>query len=401
MREEVVPADRPRLLMVSHCVPDATGCSDRGRAWQLLSLATATHRVSLVCLVDGPVSLRQWRLIHHRAQAPAIQARASLARLVGRAWQVADEPTGASLQMRCACRHALRSWSGEHSFDAVLSTHPGLWPVTNAISARLQICDLHSRQSLLHRSSAQAHNSGFFAAAERAWHRRQSRRYDRAERQAAGSYDLVLLGSSDQLIQYADAPCDRLVLPEAVDLDFFDLAVRAAAGMESNPAGPVVVLHTDQRQKRWARRWFMHRVWPEVKRAVPDAAVLFSGPEPGGVTMRQLQSASIVASPVRDSTQTLWPVLQAMAAARPVIAGPRTLDQLDARHGEHLLIPLKDKDWVTHCVESLRDAAVRLQLARGARTFVETHCRIDNTGDPLTDALRKQQHAGQQMARAA
>lgn len=393
--------DRPRLLIVSHCVPDATGYSDRGRVWQLLSLAARTHRVSLVCLVDGPVSLSQWRRIHHKAQAPAIQARAALARLVGRAWRLVDEPAGESLQIRYVCQNALRSWSGDQPFDAVLSTHPGLWPATNTINTRLRICDLHSRQSLLHRSSAQADSGGFLTVARRAWHRRQSRRYDRAERQAAGSYDLVLLGSNDQLCHYANEPCDKLVLPEAVDLAFFNFGVQTDAAEKAGDTAPVVVLHTDQWQRRWARRWFMHRVWPEVKRAVPDATVLFSGPEPGHMTIRQLQSASVVASPLRGSPQTLWPVLQAMAAARPVIAGPQTLERLDARHGEHLLTPLRDKEWIAHCVESLRDASVRLQLARGARTFVETHCRIGNTKGLLTDALQRQQRQVQQMAHAA
>ena len=401
MREELVPDDRPGLLMVSHCVPDAIGYSDRGRAWQLLSLAARTHRVTLVCLVDGPVSLRQWRLIHDKAHAPAIQARSGLARLVGRAWRLVDEPAGASLQVRRACRNAFRSWSGRHSFDTILSTHPGLWPATSALDAGLQICDLHSRQSLMHRSSAQAQSGRPLPSVRRAWHRRQSRRYDRVERQAAGSYDLVLLGSSDQLCHYANEPCDKLVLPEALDLAFFDFGGQIDADGNPGDTSPVIVLHTDQRHRRWARRWFMNRVWPEVKQAVPDAAVMFSGPEPGRATIRQLQSASVIASPLRSSPQTLWPILQAMAAARTVIAGPQTLEHLEARHGEHLLTPRRDKEWVTHCVESLRNASVRLQLARGARTFVETHCRIDTTMGLIANVSRGPQRTVRQIARAA
>ena len=45
-------------------------------------------------MVDGPVSLHQWRLIHDRAPAPTIQARGGVAGMIGYAWRLINEPGG-------------------------------------------------------------------------------------------------------------------------------------------------------------------------------------------------------------------------------------------------------------------------------------------------------------------
>ena len=400
MRRAFVPG-KPKLLMLSHCVPDATGCSGRGRAWQLLTLAARTHQVCLVSLVDGPTSLAHWRRLDERARTVLVEPSLALRRLAGRTLRPLDAPGSEGLGTGRAFDAAVADQLGSQTFDAVLSTHVGLWRHTESVDAALRICDLHGRGGLWRRNAVKAEATGVAAAARRFLTRRYSRRCDLVERQIARTCDMVLLGHEEDLRRYATEPCDKLVLPEALDLSFFSSGARSDAAGEPTADRPRLLLHTDRRHRRWARRWFMRNVWPEVSRAVPNADVSFSGPRAGQTTVNQLQSASVVASPLHDPSLATWPVLQAMAAAMPVVAPRRTLEQLGARHGEHLLTPRRDKEWVAHCVDSLRDASIRVQLARGARSFVETHCGIGDAGSPLAAALRSGRTSSAQLADAA
>ena len=391
--------DRPRLLMFSHCVPDATGGSGRARAWQLLNAVAATHRVCLISLFDGPVSLTQWRRLHGLVEALVIDAAPQWARLLARPWRQLERHGATAcgrFPMHSVMAHrlfaqSLTQWQRSRGFDAVLATHTGLWHAARSVHAELSICDLHNRQSRVHRRLVETEAAGIAGAARRAWHQRQARRHDHIERYITRDCRLVLLGNGVEAQRYATEPCVKLVVPEAVDLAFFevDTGTTAAAHAEQDLRAPRLVLHTDwPHEMRRARRWFMRNVWPGVKRAVPAARLSCSGPASAPATVAELQTATVVVSPLHASNRTLWPVLQAMAVARPVIAPHRALRALDARHGEHLLTPRRESDWVEHCVASLRDADVRLQLARGARTFVEDRCRLDGAESGLAAALR-------------
>jgi hypothetical protein len=391
--------------MLSHCVPDAAGDSARARAWQLLCGAASTHRVSLVTLFDGPVSLLQWRRLHRVVEAAQIET--------APAWS----PRFSALQRRHAasrlpglpCTRAFirtaEAWRDQSgSFDVLLSTHVGLWQVAQTIGANLSICDLHNRPSQAHDWLAHTESFGVIGAARRAWHRTQARRFDLTERSVARQCDLIVLGQELDAHRYATEPCGKLVLPDSVDLTYFDIDAQATspARQELDGDAPKLVIHADWRHAaRSVQGWFKRRVWPQVKQAVPQLDMVYSGPASAPATVQKLQTATVIVSPLQACDRTLWPILQAMAVARPVIAAHESSQVLEARHGEHLLTPRHERDWIEHCVEALRSASVRLQLARGARSFVESRCRNDAAAASLTAVLRKQSHGVEPLARAA
>jgi len=124
-------------------------------------------------------------------------------------------------------------------------------------------------------------------------------------------------------------------------------------------------------------------VWPTVREAVPEAKLARTNAR----TLDALRDASVVVSPEPDPGRARWPVLQAMALERAVIAPQQAVGEMGVRHGEHLLLTRQERDWTEMCVESLRSAKVRSQLSRGARAFVERYCPIVSTGHELLSML--------------
>ncbi len=134
---------------------------------------------------------------------------------------------------------------------------------------------------------------------------------------------------------------------------------------------------------------------------MPDAQLDRSGGPHSHNPLAPLWAASVVAVPDAEPATARLPVLQAMALCRPVVAPEPAVRNLGARHSEHLLLIHRTDQWVQHCVELLRSASARLQLAQGARDFVERHFSIEQTGrDPL-GALRFGPPTETPMKRAA
>lgn len=150
MKDFAIPtgprANKPRLLMLSHCVP----CSDkRGeashRAWQLLTTFGRSHEIHLACLADGPVSLAHWRALHAKTKQiviePARRLRQWLASLIRMIVPNASE----SLAMRGLFRQPVREWSSKFELQAVLCTRLSLIDATQSLTSLQRIADLHQQ----------------------------------------------------------------------------------------------------------------------------------------------------------------------------------------------------------------------------------------------------------------
>lgn len=347
-----MPADdRPKLLMLSHCVPHALGGSSRARTWQLLRQASQTHQIYLIATLDAPVCLSQWQPVYNLTRRMVLETRPRL-------WR------GPRIG------HTLSAWHGAEGFDAVMVTHPSLWRHIASMNQSLRLCDLHGAPT-----------------------------NHPLERHIAEDCDVVLLGRASQAGRFAGRSAPTLVMPESVDLNYFTPAA------DAGEARLRLVYHGDSRPRRVAtREWFERRVWPQVHKAVPAAHLETSAAVKAMDALHALRSASVVVAPPTEDGRTHWPVLQAMAMARPVIAPQQAAQDLGARHGEHLLMARDEQDWVEQCVQSLRCASIRLQLAKGARHFVESHCPVTaGVTDALSSALlwRHRPGSSRMLAQAA
>jgi len=310
------------LLMFSHCLPDARGDADRARAWQLLRHAAQTHRVHLLCLHDAPVCLAQWRAVNDIVD-----------RIVLESPSLRGGPTSNASRV-------IDVWQHDTRYDAALATH-AMWDrQLQAVRAGQRFADLQFAVDV------------------------KSRRVNRTARLC----DRVFVASAcDAMKIDADA---ITILPQAVDLPYFEPA-------SCEPSQPKLAIHTDGRRiHKAARQWFVQRIWPKVRAAVPQAVLEPAAPDHASTHMVELNAASVVVAPSTSPQGARWSTMRAMAMARAVVATHDAAVDIGARHGEELLLAGSDRDWVEHCVEALRSASCRIALAERARLFIETHHRI-------------------------
>lgn len=373
---------RPALLMLSHCVPDPMGTADRARAWQMLRLASQTHDVHLACIKDEPVHLNQWRQVHSQTHTIVVEASPWRRETMGRGLSLIAPNVSDQVRMTSALRRQVRMMRKDHRYDAVMCMHPGLWHLAERVRANVRVCDLYQPMSLAHAMIARQSNS----YARQLWHNHRAHQRAEVEQYIACRADILTVNSTLAQHNFIDRHCHSLVVPDAVDLGYFKLPLSAM-----QHEAPQVVLHGNWRSRSFwrAKGWFTDEIWPRIKQAVPHAVLTFSGPALSWATVHRLGSASVVVSSLPEISQAVWPTLQAMAMARPVIASSDTICDLGVKHGEHLLMPKLDRDWVDLCVDSLRNTAMRLQLARGARNFIQQHCPIKTTGMELSYVMAR------------
>lgn len=378
----VAGAKRPALLMLSHCVPDPMGTADRARAWQMLRLASQTHDVHLACIKDEPVHLNQWRKVQSQTDTIVVEDCPARRELYGRGLSLIAPNVSDQVRMTSALRRQVRLMRKDHRFDAVMCMHPGLWPLAERVRANVRVCDLYQPLSMAHDMISQRSNS----YARQLWHNHRAQQRAEMEQYIACRADILTVNSALAQHSFINRHCHSIVVPDAVDLGYFQLPIHAI-----HPETPQVVLHGNWRSRSFwrSKSWFTDEIWPRIKQAVPQAVLTCSGPALSPATVSRLSGASVVVSSLQEIAQAVWPTLQAMAMARPVIASSNAISDLNVKHGEHLLMPKLDRDWVDLCVDSLRNTAMRLQLARGARNFIQQNCPIKTTGMELSYVMAR------------
>lgn len=177
------------LLMVSHCVPDPSGDAKRTRAWQLLQLAAQVGDVYLACVMDGPVNLAQWRTVAGRTRRLALERAPLGRRLLGRCLTSTRDAGCDAWALRGAVRAPVSTWRDELSFDALLCTHPALWPELDATAVQRRACDVGPTVALAARA-------------------RLSR---------LGDGDAVIVRRLEDAHPYRDLSCGTVLLPHPAD----------------------------------------------------------------------------------------------------------------------------------------------------------------------------------------
>lgn len=369
---------RPSLLLLSRCVPSAVGDARRARAWQLLKLAARSYCVSLVCAVDGPVSLEQWRSVHKHVDRLILEPLATVLSLSGCHSQ--RQRGGAATE-----------WVVKNTFDAVMTTDAALWPLASQVDSPLRICDFDIAAQQF---KTQTTDRRFFV-----WSSSKSSPGVQEHNAAIKEANLLTVSHAESDV-LAFARHKTVVLSHGIDEDYFPGDDTAAL---STADRPVLALHGDWSRPDNRRRigGLFRRIWPVIRRAVPDALMSTTYTHDSADARHALKQADVVVSPDPDPLQARWPVLQAMALRRAVVAPREVAHALGAKDGEHLFAPSHEDEWVDHCIRSLRDARLRLNLARAGRSFVEGHCLLERIGEDVSTALMGASRRGIELRAAA
>ena len=342
---------KPTLLLLSHCMPAADGDAERARAWQLLRLASRTHRVYLRCLADGPINLEQWRSVLPWT------TRASI--VTGRRWRHHDT----SLLQRFTLRFMQKwikdriladgvdQWHQSDRYEHVLCTNSLLLPAAMQVSASHRMCDL------LAVGSSPLQQIELAGAADTMFTFNNPADESLLDRASLQHAHVPLAADTTQLFR---EPCADHASTE-----------RLILGMGGN--------WHDSRQ---TLGWFQKRVWPLVHRVVPRAMLdVLDLSQRGHVH-------GVGVHPLKDATYGHWSVLRSLASGQPAVTSTQTAAQLGATADRHLLTADHEEDWANQCIKALRSAQLRVDLAQQARAFVQDHHDLKHTALPLAPAAQ-------------
>ena len=137
--------------------------------------------------------------------------------------------------------------------------------------------------------------------------------------------------------------------------------------------------------------FFVHRVWPQIRRARPQAVFQIVGRNPPRNVRRlervqgvevvgtvpdvrpYLAGAAVVVVPLLVGGGTRIKIFEALAMAKALVSTSLGAEGLAVRHGEHLLLADSPADFAEAVLGLLNDAGYRSHLGQTARRLVNAH----------------------------
>ena len=239
------------------------------------------------------------------------------------------------------------------------------------------ILNLHNVESILHQRCA-----GAAGPLVRAAHARFGRASRALERQLLPKFSLVLAASEEDAARvHAIVPrTSTLVYPNALPWTDVPNVTRRneivfSGNFEYHPNVDAV-------------RFLMRDIWPAIHQARPDVRLRLVGRGAEHIShlvrhdssvettgrvedaLAEIAAAKVVIAPLRAGSGTRIKILEAWAAARPVVATPLAAEGLAAEHGQNCLIAENPVNFST-CVTNLLDSEGEMHRIgmRGRGTF--------------------------------
>ncbi len=379
------------ILYLAHRIPYPPNKGDKLRAFRQIERLSRRHFVRCVCFIDDPVDFRHVeslkRVCGDVLAVPLNRRRATLKGL----WGLARGRTiTESFYAHCAMREALRRACMEIRFDVAVAFSSSMAPYALSVPAErhvLDLCDCDSEKWAAY--------SQYASPATRWLYALESRRLATCERQWANSFDatMVVTESEAQTLRPHIERGKLHVVGNGVDV--VPLCPVAKPGVVGAPVvGFVGVM--DYFPNVDAVCWFAEHCWPSIRAQVPRAELRIVGRSPVGRVRRLTRRAGItvvgevenVAEQLREFDVSIAPlriargvqnkVLEAMAAAKPVVVTPQVAASFGAVDG-HDCVVADAPDRVARAVTRLLlDPIERTRIGESGRRFVTANFRWED-----------------------
>jgi len=371
--------------MLTHRLPFPPDKGERIRAYHWLRILSAEHDVDLLTLTDCGVDPAHKqaleKLANHLWIVPLDRQRAFWrfvkALLTGRSL------TEAYFTPPEFARAAQRLLAGGNScYDVCLAicSSTGTY-LLNTQPLRRVVVDLIDADSA--KWSAYAER----ARGLRRWmYRRESLKVAALERRLAHTAHLIAAVSAREcrILESLAPRCNTVVIPNGVDAEYFK-----PQSNRSGIDGLAFVGQMNYFPNEDAVAWFAEHVWPMISAHHPQLRWHIVGRHPTKAIQKLDQLPNVVVTgevhdvrPYLNSAISIAPlrigcgvqnkVLEAMAAARPVVASPAAARGLEVRPQQELLIADTPNEWLAAIELLLANPDLAHQLgARARRTAIQ------------------------------
>lgn len=390
---------RPRVLFLSPRPPFPPNKGDKIRTHQ----AFAALADSCDLFAASFVANAQERADFASVAACCIDSRAVSRRaLIGLMRGAVEQLRGGTVTLGAYASRALQeqiaAWCAEAPFDAVYAFGGAMAPVAMTANARRRVLDLCDADSEKWLSYAGLCDQGAFETARsgtnsllRTVYAREGRRLRACELSWLDAFDAVTVVTRREA---------RVLDPNGARRNLHVLS-NAAPIIESAPPAshsrPIVSFTgaLDYKPNVDGLLWFVREVWPIVRRQVPAAWLRMVGRTPvrGLRQVHGIDDVEVIAdvpsitpyllasrvaiAPMRVSRGLPNKVLEAMGAARPVVATPAVGESLEAQNGEGMFVADDAADFSEKVVRLLRDEDACDRVGESGRAFVRVHHDMD------------------------
>ncbi len=396
-----------RLLFLAHRLPFPPDKGDKIRSFHLLRCLARRHTVDVAALADRREDLARERTDRVAAicRRLAIAWRPRLrARAAALAAPFSGEPASLPFFRAPALAAEVGRWMREERYDAAWVHSAPMAQYVPAVEGMTRVADLCDVDSEKWRQYADD------APLPARWiYRREAATLRRYETRLAREWDAITVATEPEARLFRSFCAEgRLdVVCNGVDVDRF-----APAGRARDPRRVVFFGAMDYAPNVAGVLWMAREVWPAVRRALPDARFDVLGSRPtaavrrlhgrDGVSIRgyvddlpaALDGASLAVAPLHIARGIQNKVLEAMAAALPVVATTAAAEGVEAAPGRDLVVEDEAMPFAAAIVALLRDPALAAAIGASARAAVSRGHSWESQASRLEAALARNAGSG-------
>jgi glycosyltransferase involved in cell wall biosynthesis len=159
---------------------------------------------------------------------------------------------------------------------------------------------------------------------------------------------------------------------------------------------------------RSAMLFFADKVWPLLKKEVPDVKMTVIGREPPAEIMSlarndehfrvtgfvddvrpYIDKTMVYVCPIQDGGGTRLKVLDALAMGKPIVAHPIALEGIDIEPEKHVLVARTPEEFVSQIVRLFRDSSLYRRLSEEGRRLVLEKYDFEKIGEKLSRAYNE------------
>ncbi len=367
------------ILYLAHRIPYPPNKGDKLRAFRQIERLSRDHRVWCACFVDTP---HDWRnvapLREYCEDIVAVELKPIYAKLRGLFALFGGRTVTEGFYESADMRRALLRLARSVDFDAVVAFSSSMAPYALAIKAPrrvLDLCDFDSRKWLDYAE----HSSGL----KRAMYRTEGERLADRERQWIDAFDATVLITQSEAELLDTAQPDKLhIIGNGVEIPE---RFSPVPGLHPT-VGFVGVM--DYFPNIDAVTWFARECWPMIRSAHPSAVFRIVGRSPTRTVRRlarldgvqvagavddiadELCRIDVSVAPLRIARGIQNKVLEAMAAAKPVVLTSKAAAGINAGNGADYLVGDTAPQIAGFIRDLLGDAQLRQRVGTSARRFV-------------------------------